>query len=128
MPTHEPWRRLLLRTRNTADAYEAAKQAEAHIKECRLCSDHDTLEDYSHWRLMPNRFPYDRYFATSHMLVLKRHSDERGLTFDELDELRHLKQTTLGEHYDLIMENLPKQQSIPHHTHYHLISLKRVEE
>lgn len=128
MTMHEPWRRLLLRTEASATAYEHAQATEPAIDGCRLCVDSATLTEFTHWRLMPNRFPYDRYFEVSHMLVSKRHTSETGLNTDEQAELRHLKQSALGKGYDVIFENLPKQQSIPHHVHFHIIKLKRVDE
>jgi hypothetical protein len=74
---------------------------------------------------MPNKFPYDRYFAKSDMLVLKRHDDERGVTKEEREEYFKLKSEVLGDEYDSVLDYLPKQKSIPHHTHLHLIKIKR---
>ncbi len=118
-----PWRTLLLRTEATARAYEARKRQKNCDGLCALCADHDTLEEYTHWRRMPNAYPYDRYFTHSDMLVLKRHSDERGLNENERAELIELK-GKLSETYDHFLENLPKQASIPHHYHIHLVTFK----
>ena len=119
----EHWRRLLLRTEAAAAAYERAQQ-QPKTGDCRLCSDSETRETYQHWRLIPNRFPYDRYFSRSDMLVTNRHVDERGLSEAERAELTELKSTVLSDTYDLVLENLPKQSSIPHHYHVHLVTLK----
>lgn len=105
---HEHWRRLLLRTEATATAYEEAQCAPTQGG-CRLCADADAIMEFDHWRLMHNAFPYDRYCTKSDMLVLKRHSDERGLTHDEREELASLKDTVLRERYDALFENLPAQ-------------------
>lgn len=120
------WRRLLLRSEEGAKAYEIAQQTMPKTEGCRLCNDPETITDYKYWRLVPNRFPYDRYFSKSEMLVSKRHVDERGLTSEEMSELYNLK-TELAEEYDLIFENMPKQKSIPHHIHYHLVEIMRPE-
>lgn len=125
MQKQEHWRRLLLRTEETATAYEAAQREQNSVGGCRLCADPDTIEEYTHWRLMPNRFPYDRLFEKSDMLVLRRHSDEYGLTQDERRELLHLKAEVLSDRYDGFLEQLPKQRSIPHHYHVHVVTYKR---
>lgn len=127
MQEQEPWRRLLLRTEETAKQYEEAQKATPPSKGCRLCNDLESIAEYTHWRLMPNRFPYDRYFTKSAMLVSKRHTDETGLTAEERAEFFELKRDVFADEYDIIFENLPKQKSIPHHMHYHLVELKRPE-
>ena len=123
----EAWRRTLLRTEETALKYESA-QTETESGSaigCRLCDDPATIQDFKHWRLVPNAFPYDRYFSKSDMLVSKRHVDELGLSEVEKVELLKLKSEVLTNQYDIILENLPKQKSIPHHIHYHLVEIKR---
>lgn len=114
----------LLRTTETARAYAQAKAAARPPEGCRLCADPDTLEEYTYWRRMPNRFPYDRYYERSDMLVLKRHATEPELTDAERAELSSLKASALGEHYDQLLENLPHKQSIPHHCHLHLVTIR----
>lgn len=123
----EHWRRLLLRSEATAAAYKKAQQ-QPKQSSCRLCSDQETISTHNYWRLMPNKFPYDRYFSRSDMLVTKRHVDERGLNDAERAELLELKSTVLSTAYDLVLENLPKQSSIPHHYHVHLVTIKRPRE
>ena len=122
----EHWRRLLLRTEETAKRYEEAQKVTPPGNGCRLCNDPDSLAEYEHWRIMPNAFPYDRYFAKSDMLVLKRHSDERGLSKAEREEYFQLL-NGLADQYDSLLNHLAKQKTIPHHCHFHLISFKRPE-
>ncbi len=124
---HEPWRRLLLRTDETATKYEEAQKTGPKTDGCRLCADEETIKEFTHWRLVPNAFPYDRFFSKSEMLISKRHTDENGLNAEEIAEWRELKNTVLSDSYDLVFENLPKQKSIPHHIHYHLVEIKRPE-
>jgi hypothetical protein len=125
MQAQEPWRRLLLRTEATAKRYEEAQKNSTADAGCRLCADKETITEYTHWRLVPNRFPYDRFFSKCEMLISKRHTDETGLTTAEKSELFELKNTVLSDQYDLVFENLPQQKSIPHHIHYHLVKIKR---
>jgi hypothetical protein len=125
----EPWRRLMLRTKETAETYaqfqaenRARKEAGEDMHECAICADTKAvIEEYTHWVRMKNAFPYDRHFTQSDMLALKRHSDETGITQEERAELIELKKK-LADTYDHILENLPKQQSIPHHYHVHLVT------
>lgn len=119
---HDPSRMLLLRTKETATRYEEALKTAPKNDECRLCSDLSTIKEFKYWRIVPNAFPYDRFFAISEMLVSKRHTDENGLSEEEIAEWRELKNTVLSDNYDHIFENLPKQKSIPHHIHYHLVT------
>ena len=125
MQEQESWRRLLLRTEKTAQEYEDFQKSHPKRDGCGLCNDKEIINEYKYWQLMPNRFPYDRYFSKSEMLVSKRHTDETGLTQEEKAELFKLKQE-LTDSYDIIFENLPKQKSIPHHIHYHLVEIKKV--
>lgn len=125
MQKQEHWRRLLLRSEETATAYERAQRAQSANDGCRLCRDPDAIAEYKYWRLMPNLFPYDRLFSKSDMLVLRRHSDEYGLREDERAELLQLKCGVLVDEYDALLEQLPKQRSIPHHFHVHLVQYKR---
>lgn len=125
MQQQEHWRRLLLRTEETARRYEEACAQQKADGGCRLCNDPESIEEYAHWRLMPNKFPYDRLFAKSDMLVIRRHADEYGLTDEERAELLSLKAGVLADRYDSLLDHLPRQKSIPHHYHVHLISFKR---
>lgn len=124
MQIQADWRRTLLRSEDTAQKYEAAQQTSTVIG-CRLCNDSETIQAFTHWRLVPNAFPYDKYFSKSIMLVSKRHTNETGLTQSEVLEFRDIKKSKLMEEYDIIFENLPKQKSIPNHLHYHIVKIKR---
>jgi galactose-1-phosphate uridylyltransferase len=123
MQQQEDWRRLLLRTEETAKKYEEAQRNQG-TSGCRLCNDLTTLTEFNYWRLVPNAFPYDRFFSQSVMLMPKRHTNESDLRSEELSEFREIKKSVLVEEYDLIFENLPKQKSIPHHLHYHIVKIK----
>ena len=116
-----------------ATALKGAQKYEEAIKNripgsgCNLCNDHDsTLQEFSYFVLMKNKFPYDRYFTKSDMLVSKRHATEQELTTEERTELISIKKS-LGDAYDSIIEHLPKQKSIPDHYHVHIVAFKRPE-
>ena len=59
------------------------------------------------------------------MLISNRHTDENGLTEEEVAEFRKLKNTEFSDEYDLLFENMPVQKSIPHHIHYHIVQIKK---
>lgn len=128
MQQQEHWRRLLLRTEETAHKYEEAARQQTGTGGCRLCADPVSIAEYTYWRLMPNLFPYDRLFAKSDMLVTKRHTDEWGMSPEEREELMVLKSGVLGDTYDSLLDHLPRQKSIPHHCHFHLIEFRRPAE
>lgn len=125
------WRRLLLRTEETAKRYEdaIASHATSGEKVCNLCADKDAvIQEFEHWVLMQNSYPYDRYFSKSNMLVTKRHTNETGLNEAEKAELLQLKNSTeLSEQYDSMLEHFQKQRSMPNHYHIHIIEFKRPE-
>lgn len=122
------WRRILLRTEETARKYEAEIAERDENSGCPLCKFEGVIKEFEHWVLMKNKFPYDRYFTKSDMIVTKRHVSERDLSDEEREELRSLKQNVLCADYDSLLEHMPAQQSIPKHTHLHLIKYKRVDE
>jgi len=121
------WRQLLLRTEKTAQAYEDYIKARDSQSGCPLCDSDEILKEFDHWLLMHNKFPYDRYFAKSDMLVPKRHITEGQLNDAERLEFVELKQNVLYTEYDSIIEHFPAQKSIPEHLHFHLVQYKRAD-
>ncbi len=121
------WRRLLLRSEEAAKKYEDEIKNHKSGDGCNLCNDKESIvKEYEHWVLMKNKFPYDRYFTKSDMLVLKRHVGEHDLNDSERTEFISIKKE-LSDSYDSIIEHLPKQKSIPDHFHVHIIEFKRPE-
>jgi diadenosine tetraphosphate (Ap4A) HIT family hydrolase len=119
------WRKLLLRTEESAAKYEKEIAERGDDASCALCLFETVVKEYEHWFLMTNKYPYDRYFTKSDMLVSKRHVPEQDLTKAELDEMRELIRSDLSTDYDSIIEHMPLQKSIPEHTHMHLVQYKR---
>lgn len=92
---------------------------------CPLC-DARTIESYTHWSKIPNKYPYDAVTTKHDQLVPKRHTNGDDLTGEELAELDSLKKTALSAEYSFVMETLSKSKSIPGHFHLHLITPKVV--
>ena len=119
------WRRLLLRTEETADRYQADILTRPKDGGCPLCKFDSVIQEFEHWVHKGNKYPYDRYFEKSDMLVTKRHVADTDLTQAERDELDKLKKEVLYANYDSLLEHMPVQRSIPAHAHYHLIQFRR---
>jgi hypothetical protein len=87
----------------------------------------NVIQEFNHWVIISNQFPYDAIATTSHMISTKREVgfDWNLLNEEEKAELKQLKETYLKEHYDLLWENLPRGATILSHFHLHLLVLKR---
>ncbi len=110
----------LLRTKEGAEAYDAYRGAGCLEENgCVLCGS-SIIESFEHWRIIPNRFPYDLIAKEHHMLIPNRHVVEHELTDDERRELLMLKHEGL-EKYDYFIEANDGKKSIPEHFHLHLI-------
>lgn len=110
------------RSPETAAAYRDFRDSGAMDTECPLCNG-VAVEQFTHWRVMENRFPYDR-IAEKHMILLpERHVTEMQLTPEEREELIVIK-AGYAQQYDYILEVATRSKSIPHHFHLHLIIRK----
>jgi len=92
--------------------------------DCYLCTG-STLREFQLWRILQNQYPYDRIVKTHHLIVLKRHTDESGLTVPEYNELYDIK-SVLKNDYDMLLENTLKRKSIREHFHIHAIEVADV--
>ncbi len=97
----------------------------------------DTIDDlqtihreFTYWRIIENKFPYDAVFKTHHLLLSKRHfSNLSAATPAELDEIQTIKAMLAEEQaYDGILENLSSNISKPGHCHLHLFIWKYYDE
>jgi hypothetical protein len=120
------WREILLRKEDTAKKYDEYI-AKREAKVCPLCDSKEIITEYDSWVVMRNKFPYDRYFEKSDMLVTKRHITDAQLSDMELAELQRLKHDVLYTDYDSLIEHFPEQKSIPEHGHYHLVQYQRAD-
>ncbi len=108
------------------EQYERERQQDLDKGDvCPLC-DAETITAFTHWRIIPNRYPYDAVAEKHDQLVPRRHTDGNDLTEAELAELKQLKATSLNEAYTFVIEALPSTKSIPGHFHLHLMVPKVV--
>lgn len=105
-----------LRTHETQEAY---RKSRALPQGCGIC-DGKSIKDFSNWRIIPNRYPYDLIAEKHHMLVSKRHVSETELTDEEMREFREIKDKFIDE-YEFILEPTKNRKTIPYHFHIHLL-------
>ncbi len=105
------------------DNYVKSKPAEAP---CELCG-REAMTSFKFWKIILNRFPYDRIADHHTMLVPIRHITEKELSEEEYRELVSIKESQLNE-YRYIIEATPITKSIPLHLHFHLVNLKDFED
>ena len=109
-----------------AEKYSEHKETGALERSCPLC-DVVAIQKFTHWKIIPNKFPYDRIAETHHMIVPLRHVAEPELTKEETVEFQRIKYTELQE-YETLLEATKRTKSIPAHYHLHLINLKSSQE
>lgn len=115
----------LFRTKETYELYEEHKR-NGHLESgCPLCTDAPLVE-FTHWKIMDNKFPYDRISEVHHMLVSKRHVTEIDFTEEERVELLEIKNSYVNENYEYTFEAMARLKSIPQHFHLHLLIPKQV--
>lgn len=90
---------------------------------CNLCKE-KTLKEFRYWKIIKNRFPWDKISKVHHMIIPKRHTIESKLTKAELKEFGLLKKGYIEKNYELIAEATKKKKTIPTHLHLHLIIAK----
>lgn len=110
-----------LRTPETEQKYQDRIAEGALNNGCVLCRA-ETLQQFEHWRIILNDFPYDRIAKTHHMILPLRHTAE--INEEERMELEEIKKTYINEQYNYVMESVNRQKSIPSHYHLQLILLK----
>lgn len=110
-----------LRTPETEQQYQDFKD-KGHLQDgCALCKE-IPIETFTHWKIIPNRFPYDKIAEKHDMIIPIRHSAE--INDEERVELLILRSTYINEHYRYILEATTRAKSIPAHFHLHLIEIK----
>lgn len=80
-------------------------------------------QEYAHWVLIPNSFPYDALFTTHDMLVPRRRfAHIRDATDEERHEYYAIKKDIDNNFkYESIIENFEASRSAPDHFHAHLV-------
>jgi len=87
---------------------------------CPLC-EKEPLQDFGLWRIVDNSYPYDRIAKVHHMIIPARHVSEDGLTKEEQEQFRELKNSYIADNYDWIIEATHNNKSLPAHFHLHLL-------
>lgn len=117
----------LLRSEEMADRYKAQRDSGIMELRCVLC-DEEAISVFEHWKIIPNKFPYDLIAKTHHMLIPLRHCIATELTEEEKNELALIKSGYVNVNsYDYILEPVDKNKSIPTHFHLHLIEGKYIK-
>lgn len=111
-----------LRTEEARKKYEEYIASRVPSTQCALCAK-EPIQAFTHWKIVPNNFPYDRIAEMHNMIVPIRHCVEEELTQEELTEYASIKKSILQE-YDFLMEATTKVKSIPEHFHIHLLNIK----
>lgn len=111
-----------LRTKACADRYRAFQEA-GHMDNRCVCCDLETVQSFTHWRIVANDFPYDLIAKAHDMIVPIRHVTEDGLREEEKQEFKQIKNDYL-QRYNFIMEASEKTKTVPGHFHLHLITTK----
>jgi hypothetical protein len=114
------------RTEATHQQYHNDRQADLKTDTCPLCSA-PSLHEFTYWRIIDNKYPYDAVTSVHHMILPKAHKIETALSDEEVSELYEIKTTHLNEHYGFVAEALPKHKSIPGHYHLHLFVPKLID-
>ncbi|MEI6864218.1 MAG: hypothetical protein WCK46_02540 [Candidatus Adlerbacteria bacterium] len=117
----------LLRTPEGQKKYKDLIDQGILEKGCALCLS-ESIKTFTHWKIMPNAFPYDRIAKVHDMIVPLRHSIEDDLTVEELKELHEIKNSYIQKEYEFIIEATYKVKSIPAHFHLHLLIIKDFED
>lgn len=112
-----------LRTPATDRRYRNARKKKSNRDHCPFCAE-EPLEEFRHWQLYHNKYPYDAVFKTSHILAPKRHVvDFDDLNWRERREFFRLRRDLL-QRYDMMLENSLQRRTKKHHFHMHVLQLK----
>ena len=107
------------RTKAAEIRYQEAKLND----ETRPLRESEILQEWKHWVLIPNAFPYDMIYSTHHMLIPKRDvSHRKDLLLAELSELFEIINDFVEPRYDLYFDNMQKRRSVLSLYHVHLAS------
>lgn len=82
-----------------------------------------TVQEWDHWRLVVNDYPYDLAFGVHDMLVAKRPgvTEMWDLNDAERTELEKILRTFVQPSYHMTFENMPTRRSAPQRYHIHTV-------
>jgi hypothetical protein len=113
------------RSQEMHDRYETERQADLDSDACPLC-DAPSITEFEHWRIIPNKYPYDAVALKHDQIIPKHHWVSAEIPAEAWAELTELKERELNQEYSFIIEALPGTKSIPGHFHLHLMVPKQV--
>ncbi len=117
-------KKLGLRTKKTYEKYTKFRNEGFLANGCNLCKKNKPIKEYKHWRIINNKFPWDRIAKINHILIPKRHIVYGQLNEIEKKEFDLLKSTYVDKKYEIMVEATDGIKSIPSHYHVHLIVVK----
>jgi len=113
-----------LRSKELNDLYKSDRETETFKSGCPLCTS-PTLEQFTYWKIIQNKYPYDLISSAHKMLVPLRHVPAQELTAEENAEFMEIKHSeAIQNEYDIFIESTDRARSIPAHFHLHLIIFK----
>lgn len=115
-----------MRTNESEKKYKEYRQKGGLDDGCRLC-EAPALQEFEHWKVIENKFPYDMIADTHNMVVPRAHHSVKEISAEAWAEYNMLKYGPLGAEYDFFIEATPNRLSIPTHFHLHLVVLKKFE-
>ena len=112
-----------LRTPETSAKYKADRDAGGLDRGCVICG-REALREFVHWKIVFNEFPYDKIATTHHILAPNVHLAQPQISEEAWREFESIKKSDVNSVYDVILENTPKNMTIPAHFHVHLLVTK----
>ena len=104
------------RTRSTQRQYQEDRDAGLLIG----LENEPPIQQYNHWKLVVNRYPYDETWRTSMLLVSKECVQWDELPEEAVMELHHLK-IDFKRVFDRVTENGDAMTSVNYVPHVHLL-------
>ncbi len=114
-----------LRTKKIHEKYKRVLTKRSPLDACVLCKK-IALKEFKYWKIVHNRFSWDRIAKIHHMIIPKRHIVYEQLNTKEKKEFESIKSKYIDKKYELIAEMTAKEKSIPEHFHVHLIIMKKL--
>ncbi len=110
----------------TPQKQEEYDEIKVHFKNAHVCAlcEKTSVEDYEHWRIVRNDYPYGKIARVHNMLIPKRHVTEEEFTESEESELKEIRKKLMDSEYEFIFEATKHNKSIPEHFHLHLVITK----
>lgn len=105
--------------------YQKAKR----LKQTKPLHKVESIVVFSHWRVVPNEYPYDGAYQVCHMLLPKRpFADRHDMSKSEARELYGVVWRYLEENYDQVVENTHARRSVLDIFHLHLLTFYNTRE